>query len=119
VEGILRLMDSDFTKPINLGSDEMVSMNQMAEMILKLVGKELPLKHVPGPEGVRGRNSDNSLIKKALGWAPSISLEDGLKITIDWIKERIAEKAAAGSTEDYTSSKVVTQTSESLDSLVA
>merc|ERR1719276_442543 len=116
IEGILRLMDSDFKKPINLGSDEMVSMNEMAKICLDLVGKELPLKHVPGPEGVRGRNSDNTLIKKALGWAPSITLKDGLKINTEWIKARIEEKKAAGQDEDYTSSKVVTQSTESLDS---
>ncbi len=119
VEGILRLMDSDFKKPLNLGSDEMVSMNEMAEICLEIVGKKMPLKHVPGPEGVRGRNSDNTLIKKALGWAPSITLRDGLKINTEWIKARIEEKKAAGTAEDYTSSKVVTQSTDSLDSLSA
>lgn len=119
VEGILRLMNSDFTKPINLGSDEMVSMNQMAKICLKIVGKDLPLKYTPGPEGVRGRNSDNTLIKQVLGWAPSIKLEDGLAKTTSWIKDRIAEKEAAGVKEDYTSSKVVTQTTDSLDTLTA
>ena len=118
VEGILRLMESDFTKPINLGSDEMVSMNQMAEMVMTLAGKkQLPIKHIPGPEGVRGRNSDNTLIKQALGWAPSIKLVDGLKLTMKWINERIEEKKSSGNTEDYTHSKIVTQSTESLDSL--
>jgi len=117
VEGILRLMESDFTKPINLGSDEMVSMNEMADMVIRLAGKELTHNHVPGPEGVRGRNSDNTLIKQVLGWAPAIKLEDGLKITMQWIKDRIAEKRAGGGSEDYTSSKIVTQSTESLDSL--
>jgi len=117
VEGILRLMDSDFLKPINLGSDEMVSMNQMADVVIKLAGKTLTKKHVPGPEGVRGRNSDNTLIKKALGWAPSIKLEAGLKLTMDWIQKQIEAQKAAGIEEDYTSSKIVTQTTESLDAL--
>jgi GDP-D-mannose 3',5'-epimerase len=61
---------SDFSEPLNLGSDEMVSMNEMAEMILGFSDKKLPIKHIPGPEGVRGRNSDNTLIKEKLGWAP-------------------------------------------------
>jgi GDP-D-mannose 3',5'-epimerase len=117
VEGILRLMASDFTKPINLGSDEMVSMNQMAEMVMELAHKKLPIKHIPGPEGVRGRNSDNTLIKKALGWAPGIKLKDGLKLTMAWIEKQIEAKKQAGISEDYTSSKVVTQSTESLDSL--
>lgn len=121
VEGIQRLMASDFKKPINLGSDEMVSMNQMADMVIELAGKtgKLTKKHVPGPEGVRGRNSDNTLIKQVLGWAPAIDLKSGLKITMEWIAERIAEKKAAGGTEDYTTSTIVTQSTESLDSLTA
>jgi nucleoside-diphosphate-sugar epimerase len=61
---------SDFSEPLNLGSDEMVSMNEMADMILGFSDKKLPIKHIPGPEGVRGRNSDNTLIKEKLGWAP-------------------------------------------------
>merc|ERR1712217_516673 len=97
----------------------MVSMNQMADMCIELAGKtgKLTKKHVPGPEGVRGRNSDNTLIKKVLGWAPSVDLKTGLKITMDWIAARIEEKKAAGIDEDYTSSKIVQQTTESLDSL--
>jgi len=119
VEGILRLMKSDFTKPINLGSDEMVSMNQMADVVIELAGKtgQLTLKHVPGPEGVRGRNSDNTLIKQVLGWAPAIDLKAGLKMTMDWIKAEIAKKEADGTAEDYTTSKVVVQSTESLDAL--
>lgn len=117
IEGILRLMESDYTQPINLGSDEMVSMNQMADICIELAGKTLEKKHVPGPEGVRGRNSDNTLIQKVLGWAPSIKLKDGLKITMDWIQKQIEDKKAAGIEEDYTTSKVVTQSTESLDSL--
>lgn len=105
VEGVLRLMKSDFAEPINLGSDEMVSMNQMAEMALEFRGENIPIKHIPGPEGVRGRNSDNVLIKEKLGWYPTIKLKDGLKITYDWINSKIQEEG--GDSSKYVSSKVV------------
>merc|ERR1712232_559586 len=121
VTGILKLMDSDFKQPINLGSDRMVSMNQMADICIELAGKkgQLVHKHVPGPEGVRGRNSENTLIKQVLGWAPSITLEDGLGRTMKWIKEQIEKDKASGAEEDYTTSKVVVQTTDSLDALKA
>lgn len=112
VEGVLRLMVSDYGKPLNVGSDEMVSMNQMAELVCSFEGKTLPIKHIPGPEGVRGRNSDNTRIQEVLGWAPSIKLADGLKRTYMWIKAQIEEEVAKdGETakEKYTSSTVVAQ----------
>jgi len=96
VEGVLRLTKSDFAEPVNLGSDEMVSMNEMMELVKTYEGKTLPIKHIPGPEGVRGRNSNNDLIKEKLGWAPSISLADGLKVTYFWIKGKLEEDIAAG-----------------------
>ena len=115
VEGILRLMDSDFRQPLNLGSDHMVSMNELADIVLNIVDKShLPKRHVPGPEGVRGRNSDNNLIKSVLGWAPGVTLEEGLLKTIKWIQGEIEK---SDGTEDLTTSKVVQQTTESLDSL--
>lgn len=70
-----RLTKSDFREPVNIGSDEMVSMNEMAEIVLSFEDKKLPIHHIPGPEGVRGRNSDNTLIKEKLGWAPSMRLK--------------------------------------------
>merc|ERR1719310_1268150 len=94
VEGILRLMVSDYKKPLNIGSDEMVSMNEMAELVLGFKGEKLPIKHIPGPEGVRGRNSDNTLIKQVLGWAPSTTLKEGLKYTFDWIKVQVDDYIA-------------------------
>jgi GDP-D-mannose 3',5'-epimerase len=96
VEGILRLTKSDFAEPVNIGSDEMISMNDMQAMTLKFAGKDLPIKHIPGPEGVRGRNSNNELIKEKLGWAPSVKLADGLKVTFEWISDKIAEEKAKG-----------------------
>ncbi|KAJ8493117.1 hypothetical protein OPV22_014838 [Ensete ventricosum] len=108
VEGVLRLTKSDFREPVNIGSDEMVSMNEMADMVLSFESKNLPIHHIPGPEGVRGRNSDNTLIKEKLGWAPSMKLKDGLRITYFWIKEQIEkEKAQGRDVSVYGSSKVV------------
>mmetsp|Transcript_2550 Transcript_2550/g.5100 ORF Transcript_2550/g.5100 Transcript_2550/m.5100 type:complete len:375 (-) Transcript_2550:404-1528(-) len=106
VEGILRLTKSDFSEPVNLGSDEMVSMNDMADLILGFDGRALPIKHIPGPEGVRGRNSDNTLIKEKLGWAPSIKLKDGLKVTYGWIKGQIEKEG--GDASKYSTSTICT-----------
>lgn len=72
---VCRLTKSDFREPVNIGSDEMVSMNEMAEIVLSFDNKKLPIQHIPGPEGVRGRNSDNTLIKEKLGWAPTMKLK--------------------------------------------
>jgi len=105
VEGILRLTKSDFAEPVNIGSDEMVSMNGMMELAKGFEGKGLPIKHIPGPEGVRGRNSNNELIKEKLGWAPSIKLADGLRTTYFWIKERM--EAEGGASADLATSKIV------------
>ena len=79
VEGILRITKSDYREPLNLGSTEMVSMNDMMELVMGIEGKGLPIKHIPGPEGVRGRNSDNKLMLEKLGWEPTVSLKDGLR----------------------------------------
>ena len=106
VEGIIRLTKSDFAEPVNLGSDEMVTMNQMQEMALRFAGKpEMPIKHIPGPEGVRGRNSNNDLIKEKLGYAPSVKLEDGLKVTFEWINGKIQEEVAGGADAEQAFSK--------------
>jgi len=120
VEGVLRLMTSDYHLPLNLGSDEMVDMNQMAQLALSFDNKDkVTLKHIPGPEGVRGRNSDNTLIKKVLGWAPSTPLKVGLHKTYMWIKDQLTELQAAGDKNDYTKSVVLKQTTDSLDQLAA
>jgi nucleoside-diphosphate-sugar epimerase len=94
IEGTLRLMRSDFTGPVNIGSEEMVTINRLAEMVMEIAGKKLRIKHVPGPLGVRGRNSDNRLIREKLGWAPSMSLRDGLEKTYPWIEEQVKKTAA-------------------------
>jgi nucleoside-diphosphate-sugar epimerase len=89
VEGIHRLMQSAFNEPLNLGQDRMVTINQLADMISEIAGIKIEKKHIAGPQGVRGRNSDNSLLREVLGWEPSISLEDGLKVTYQWIEQQV------------------------------
>jgi GDP-D-mannose 3', 5'-epimerase len=89
VEGIRRLMDSDFPGPVNIGSEEMVSINDFAKSIVKLSGKDISIKNIDGPTGVRGRNSDNRLIFQKLNWKPSDSLMNGIKRTYDWIEEQV------------------------------
>lgn len=90
LEGSTRLMRSDFTGPVNVGSEEMVTINRLADMIMEVAGKKLSVEHVPGPQGVRGRNSDNALIADKLGWKPSQPLIDGLRKTYPWIAEQVA-----------------------------
>jgi GDP-D-mannose 3', 5'-epimerase len=85
LEGVRRLMESPFTGPVNIGSEEMVTINQLAAVAMDIAGKSFTVKHVPGPLGVRGRNSDNRLIREKLGWAPSRPLREGLEKTYSWI----------------------------------
>jgi len=88
IEGTLRLTRSDWTGPVNIGSEELVTINQLAGLIMDISGKELGIRHVPGPLGVRGRNSDNRLIQEKLGWKPSQPLRKGLETTYAWIAEQ-------------------------------
>lgn len=94
--GIYKLMLSDFADPINLGQDRMVTINQLVDIVADAAGIEVEKKHVDGPQGVRGRNSDNSLLREVLGWEPEISLEKGLAITYAWIEEQVKEKYGLG-----------------------
>ena len=89
LEGIRRLMDSNFSEPVNLGSEEMVSINQMAEMIMNIANYKVNIKHIDGPLGVRGRNSDNKLIQEKLNWQPNYSLFSGLVYTYNWIENQV------------------------------
>lgn len=89
LKGVRRLMDSDFTGPVNIGSEEMVSINKLAEMVMEIAQKGLTINHIDGPLGVRGRNSDNKLIQEKIGWAPSEPLYKGLERTYKWIKEQV------------------------------
>ena len=92
IEGIRRLMNSDFSGPVNLGSEEMVSLNDFAKLVINISGKSLNINNIPGPLGVRGRNSDNHLIQERLGWAPSTPLHNGVEKTYIWIMKQIREK---------------------------
>lgn len=90
LEGVERLMQSSFQGPVNIGSEEMVSINQLVAIAASVEGKKVSIKHIPGPLGVRGRNSDNALIKEKLGWAPQKPLAEGIATTYRWILEQIA-----------------------------
>ena len=92
VEGIRRLMQSDFPGPLNIGSDEMVTIDELAHLVIEVAGKKLSLCHIAGPVGVRGRNSDNGLIERKLGWCPSRPLREGLEKTYAWIQQQIASE---------------------------
>lgn len=89
LEGIRRLMGSNYREPVNIGSEEMISINDLAKMIIGISGKELAIRNITGPEGVKGRNSDNKLIYEVLGWKPSKSLFDGLVTTYKWIESKM------------------------------
>jgi GDP-D-mannose 3',5'-epimerase len=94
IEGVLRLMESDFTDPVNLGSSQLVTINELYDIVEKIAGVDLDRNHdLTAPQGVRGRNSDNTLILEKLGWEPSISLEDGLAKTYAWIYEQMTSGA--------------------------
>lgn len=89
LEGTLRLIESGFKKPLNIGSTEMVTINDLAKMIIDISGKKLEIKHIPGPIGVMGRNSDNKLIKEVLGWEPQSKLRDGIEKLYKWVNQQV------------------------------
>jgi len=104
------LMESNFQGPINIGSQEMVSINRLAEMAMRIAGKQLRIKHIPGPLGVRGRNSDNGLIARELNWVPSAPLEQGLRSTYEWVDSQVqASLAVAGRGASFTFAEVSSQ----------
>jgi GDP-D-mannose 3',5'-epimerase len=95
VEAVQRLTESDFMGPVNIGSDEMVTINHLADEVIRISGKKLSLRHIKGPLGVRGRNSDNRLIQEKLQWSPSRPLEEGLAKTYAWVAEQVAQAQPA------------------------
>jgi nucleoside-diphosphate-sugar epimerase len=98
VEGIFRLMRSDFHEPLNLGQDRLISINDLADLVARVAGVSIVKKHIDGPQGVRGRNSDNALLRQVLGWEPAISLEEGLARTYPWIEQQVAGTLAGAGT---------------------
>jgi nucleoside-diphosphate-sugar epimerase len=97
LEGTLRLTRSEFEGPVNIGSEEMVTINGLVALVADIAGKKIHIEHIPGPLGVRGRNSDNRLIKERLGWQPSDPLRKGLEKTYDWIEQRTRANATLDS----------------------
>lgn len=94
IDGVLRLMRSDYTGPLNIGSEEMVSINQLVDLTCEIANKKLIKKYVPGPTGVRGRNSDNNLIREKLNWEPpQNSLRKGMELTYDWVSLQVNRTA--------------------------
>ena len=94
VVGLHKLMRSEWGEPLNLGQDRLISINQLADLVAEIAGVRIAKKHVPGPQGVRGRNSDNTRLRTVLGWEPEVSLEEGLERTYGWVEERVRERAA-------------------------
>jgi nucleoside-diphosphate-sugar epimerase len=99
LEGIRRLMESSFCGPVNIGSEEMISINGLARLAMDIAGKYLIVRNIPGPIGVRGRSSDNRLIRRVLGWAPSLSLRAGMEITYRWIDQQIKQESPHNAVE--------------------
>ncbi len=96
IEGIRRLMDSDFTGPVNIGSEEMVTVNELADIVMRIAGKKLTKRYdLTKPQGVRGRNSDNTLIRQKLGWTPTRPLQEGLEKTYRWIERQVKDRHIA------------------------
>lgn len=94
IEGITKLMASSYHEPLNLGQDRMVTINELADMVADIAGISIVKKHVPGAQGVRGRNSDNTRLRAVLNWEPQISLEEGLRHTYEWVEAQAREKLA-------------------------
>jgi nucleoside-diphosphate-sugar epimerase len=95
VTGLCKLMNSNYAEPLNLGQDRLISINQLADLVAQIAGVKIVKRHVEGPQGVRGRNSDNTRLREVLRWEPEISLEHGLERTYPWIEEQVRGKRAA------------------------
>jgi GDP-D-mannose 3', 5'-epimerase len=108
VEGIYRLMQSDYREPLNLGTDRLISINELVDLVAAIAGKTIRKRHdLTKPQGVRGRNSDNTRLREALGWEPCISLEAGLACTYEWIAGKLHKKGAASELQMHTAASIV------------
>jgi GDP-D-mannose 3', 5'-epimerase len=101
VDGLYRLMRSDYAEPLNLGQDRMVTINELADIIAGCAGVDMRLRHVSGPQGVRGRNSDNTRLRQVLEWEPRVSLEEGLARTYEWIEQEVSASGLARPAVEY------------------
>ena len=99
IEAVRRMMESDFQGPVNIGSEEMISINNLAKMVIQISGKKIDIRNISGPVGVRGRNSDNELYKNKIGWQPTQSLENGITKTYDWIQQQVSKTEKQKSTK--------------------
>jgi GDP-D-mannose 3', 5'-epimerase len=95
VTGICKLMRSTYTEPLNLGQDRLISINELTDLVAHIAGVRIAKAHVPGPQGVRGRNSDNTRLREVLGWEPAVSLEEGLARTYQWIETQVRHSVKA------------------------
>jgi GDP-D-mannose 3', 5'-epimerase len=107
VEGLVRLMASNYTEPLNLGQDRLISIADLADMVAGIAGIEIEKVFVDGPQGVRGRNSDNTRLREVLGWEPQVSLEDGMAWTYAWIETQVLERLAAGGEPDVVREELI------------
>ncbi len=99
VEGLIRIMASEYTEPLNLGTDELVTINELVSLVARIAGKRITKRHnLSGPQGVRGRNSDNARLRRVLGWEPSVPLERGLNVTYEWIADQVRSNGALSAT---------------------
>lgn len=108
VQGIYKLMRSDFPEPLNLGQDRLVTINELADIVAQVAGISIVKRHIPGPQGVRGRNSDNRRLRQVLHWEPQISLETGLGHTYNWIEAQLAEQMGIERVREVGSTQVAT-----------
>ena len=92
IEGVLKLMESSYLKPVNIGSDRLITIDELAQIVINISGKDIHIKHdLSKPQGVRGRNADITLVRKEVGWKPVVSLEEGMRRTYEWAQERLTE----------------------------
>jgi GDP-D-mannose 3', 5'-epimerase len=105
VTGIYKLMRSGYAEPLNLGQDRLTSINELADMIAAIAGMKISKKHVLGPQGVRGRNSDNTRLREVFGWEPEVSLEIGLARTYDWILRQVQNSTSHSPSVDFSASR--------------
>ena len=111
IEGVRRLVNSDFTGPVNIGSEEMISINGLCQMVADIAGKKIHVKHIDGPLGVRGRNSDNALLEEKLGWKPSRPLKEGITTTYNWIEQQVNSTVSWDKMTDPKKTKATTSLS--------